>query len=164
MYTTFPPVDSAAVLDVQGLIAYLTSQPDVAAAYLFGSLAQGTAMPHSDVDVAILLMPSSDEAYLATRRLQLIAELELFANRQMDVVVLNQSPLLLRHQVLLHGRRLYEGNRHERVEFEVRTHQLYNDIRPMLDYFNRDLLAKIREGNFGRRNRQRNTDSTETAG
>lgn len=153
MNTAFSPANSTAALDEQGLVAYLASQPGVAAAYLFGSLAQGMAMPHSDIGVAILLLPSTAELYLATRRLQLIAELEPFANRQVDVVVLNHAPLLLRHQVLLHGRRLYEGNCYERVEFEVRTHQLFNDVRPMLDYFNRDLLEKIREGKFGRRSK-----------
>ena len=42
---THPPV-----LDETGLIAFLKTQPDIAAAYLFGSLAQGRATPRSDID------------------------------------------------------------------------------------------------------------------
>jgi uncharacterized protein len=149
-------VDALPMLDEAGLVACLATQQDIAAAYLFGSLAQGTATPHSDVDIAILLALSDDQEQLAMRRLELIAGLSPYANRQMDVVVLNQASLLLRHEVLLHGRRLYEGNRLKRVEFEVRTHKLFNDVRPMMDYFNQDLLQKIKEGKFARR-RQRNS-------
>ena len=47
---THPPM-----LDETGLIAFLETQPDIAAAYLFGSLAQGRATPRSDIDLAILL-------------------------------------------------------------------------------------------------------------
>ena len=42
---THPPM-----LDETGLIAFLETQPDIAAAYLFGSLAQGRATPRSDID------------------------------------------------------------------------------------------------------------------
>ncbi len=42
-------------LDEAGLVAFLATQPDVVAAYLFGSLAHGCATPRSDVDIAVLL-------------------------------------------------------------------------------------------------------------
>jgi predicted nucleotidyltransferase len=153
MSITSSPAGTLPVLNEQELIACLAAQPDIAAAYLFGSMAQGKAMPHSDVDIAILLTASNDEKRFFTRRLELLVLMEPYANREMDVIVLNEASLLLRHEVLLHGRRLFQGNRRERVEFEVRTHQLYNDARPMLDFFNRDLLKRIREGRFGRRTR-----------
>jgi len=40
---------------------YLASQPDVVAAYVFGSVAQGRARPQSDVDIAVLLTADLDE-------------------------------------------------------------------------------------------------------
>src|SRR5690554_3362968 len=129
-------------LDETGLITYLRTQPDIAAVYLFGSHAQGRAHPRSDVDVAVLL----DEERLPEgrsvldRRLHLMSELARFSEREVDVVTLNDALPLLRHQVLLHGRLLYAGNRALRIEFEVRTGKIYNDLKPMYDFFNRELL------------------------
>jgi predicted nucleotidyltransferase len=40
----------------------LEQEPDVVVAYLFGSVARGTAGPLSDVDVAVLLRPDATGA------------------------------------------------------------------------------------------------------
>jgi hypothetical protein len=83
-------------------------------------------------------------------------ELRRFADREVDVVILNTAPPVLKDQVLRHGRRIFERDRQARVEFEVRTGQEYADLKPMYDFFNRDLFAKIKEvGLVGRRRAHR---------
>lgn len=144
-------------LDEAGLIAFLATQDDIVAAYLFGSLAEGRATPRSDIDIAVLLnrIPDDEMGDLG-RRLRLMGEFRRFADREVDVVILNTAPPLLRYQVLRHGRRLFERDRRARVEFEVRTGQEYEDLKPMYDFFNRDLIAKIKEvGLVGRRRADR---------
>jgi len=138
-------------LDETGLVAFLTAQPDVVAAYLFGSLAEGRAMPHSDVDVAILLADASDALAAGDRQLQLMGELERFADCEVDVVMLNTAPPVLQHQVLASGRLLYERNRRARVDFEVRAGKVYADLQPVRDFLKRSLFQEIREGSFGGR-------------
>lgn len=149
-------------LDEAGLVAFLATQEDVVAAYLFGSLAQGRAHPRSDIDLAILLAPTSREKEW-DRRLQLMDDLRRFADREVEVVTLNSASPILRHQVLRYGRRLYERDRRARVEFEVWAGKVYADLQPMYDFHARDVLQKIREvGLAGRRRRHR--QPTQTAG
>ena len=143
------------VLDETRLVAFLATQPDVIAAYLFGSLAQGRARPRSDVDTAILFADASDSLAVGDRQLQLMDELERFADREVDVVILNTAPPILQHQVLQHGRLLYERDRQARVDFEVRAGQIYADLKPMYDFHTKDLLQKIKEVGLVHRRRRR---------
>ncbi len=46
--------------EIAHLTAFFATQPDVVAAYLFGSQAQGRATPRSDVDIAVLLTRMPD--------------------------------------------------------------------------------------------------------
>ncbi len=137
--------------DEQRLIAFLSAQPDVAAAYLFGSRATGRDISRSDIDIAVLLHDDSEPSGCIERRLELARHLDRLADRPVDVVVLNTAPLVLRHQVLVTGRLLYEGERAARVNFEVRTGKLYADLRPMREFFRATLFEEIREGRLGQR-------------
>lgn len=136
-------------LDEAGLRAFLTAEPDVVAAYVFGSLAADRATPRSDVDIAVLLDERLEPSVLSDRRLQLMGQLERFADRAVDVVVLNTASPTLQHQVLRHGRLLYEDDRKARVDFEVRAGTTYADLQPMRDLFKNALFQEIREGNLG---------------
>lgn len=144
---TRPPV-----LDEAGLVAFLATQPDVVAAYLFGSLAEGRATPYSDIDIAVLLTRVPDLlAGEPDRQLQLMDGLRRFADREVDVVILNTAPPLLQNQVLKYGRRLYERDRRVRVDFEVRAGQVYADLKPMRGFFTKVLLQEIKEVGLGGR-------------
>jgi len=148
-------------LDEAGLAAFPATQKDIVAAYLFGSLAQGRATPCSDIDIAVLLSrvpdPLSDEP---DRQFQLMDDFRRFADREVDVVILNTASPLQQYQVLRHGRRIFERDRQARVEFEVRAGQEYEDLKPMFDFFNRDLFSKIKEvGLVGRRRAHRTAEA-----
>lgn len=142
-------------LDQVGLRAFLAAQPDVVAAYLFGSLAEGRATSDSGVDIAVLLRDDADAAVGGERHLALMGDLERFADREVDVVMLNTASPILQQQILQHGRLLYEGDRRARVEFEVRAGKIYADLKPMYDYFARALWQEIREVGLGGRRRRR---------
>lgn len=136
------------------LVAYLAAQPDVVAAYVFGSVAQGRARPQSDVDIAVLLAADLDEEARFDRRLRMGWEVERIIGRQTDLVVLNDAPPLLQHQVLKHGRLIFERDRAARVEFEVRAGKIYADLKPMYDFFKAALFQEIREVGLGGRRRR----------
>ncbi|MBC7227536.1 MAG: nucleotidyltransferase domain-containing protein [Thermoflexales bacterium] len=141
---------------VPSLAEYFAAQPDVVAAYVFGSVAQGRARAGSDVDIAVLLAADLDGEARFERRLRLGWEVESIIGRPTDLVVLNDAPPLLQHQVLKHGRLIFERDRAARVEFEVRAGKIYADLKPMYDFHARDLLQKIKEvGLVGRRRRHR---------
>jgi predicted nucleotidyltransferase len=137
-------------LSVAALIEYLSAQEDVLAAYLFGSHATGKARPGSDVDVAVLLS-QKDSLVRFERRLRLGNEAEDAIGRPVDLIVLNDAPPLLQHQVLKHGRLLDERDQRARVEFEVRAGQVYADLEPMRKFFQQALFREIEEVGLGGR-------------
>lgn len=152
---TSPARSPSPSLDEGGLVNYLATQTDVVAAYLFGSLAEERAMPRSDVDIAILFADASDPLAVGDRQLQLMGELERFTGREVDVVILNTAPPILQHQVLQHGRLLYERDRRTRVDFEVWAGKIYADLKPMNDFFTKVLFREIKEVGLGGRRRRR---------
>ncbi len=138
-------------LDEAGLIAYLKTQQDVAAAYLFGSMATGKATAQSDVDVAILLIgASSDPLLLFDRQMQLEAGLRQFVDREFDLVVLNRTSLILCQEILSTGRVLYEGDRLARVMFQVKVGREYADMKPVYEFFTQAVFDAAREGRLGK--------------
>lgn len=134
---------------------YFAGQPDVLAAYVFGSVAAGHARPESDVDIAVLLRSDLDQEARFYRRLSLSAEVESLLHRSTDLVVLNDAPPILQHQVLTGGRLIFERDRAARVEFEVRAGKIYADLKPMYDFFTEALAREIQEVGLGGRRRQR---------
>jgi len=156
---THPPV-----LDEPGLIAFLKTQPDIVAAYLFGSLAQGRATPHSDIDIAIVLTRVPDVlAGEPDRQFRLMDDFRRFADREVDVVILNTAPPLLQNQVLRYGRLLFDQDPARRSAFEVRSGKIYDDLVPMTDFFTRVLFQEIKEVGLGGRRRHRNHRTAQLA-
>ena len=139
-------------IDSEAVSAYLAAQADVVVAYLFGSVARGRANQMSDIDVAVLLEPELEPAATVERQLQLMVALDDFADREVQVIVLNRASPFLAYQVVREGRLLYERSRPERVAFEVRAMKIYFDIKPMLEFHSQALMRRIREeGLYGRR-------------
>ena len=136
-------------VDVEKMIQYLARQPDVVCAYLFGSLAKGTAGPRSDVDVAVVLREGLGREEMFEQRLQLLVDLDGFSTREVDVVILNTSPLLLQQQALKHGRLIYERDPLARIRFEVRARRLYLDLRPLRDFYRQVLFREVKEVGLG---------------
>ena len=122
-YTEPPKLDEA------GLVAYLITQPGVAAAYLFGSLAMGKATVNSDVDIAILLVDVPDDAIGSLEReTQLSEGIRPFVDREFDLVILNRATLTRCQKVLATGRLLYEGERPIRIEFQMLVMREYAEV------------------------------------
>ncbi len=133
------------------LTNYLRRQPDVRLAYLFGSQAQGRAHALSDVDVALLLAEHLSPLEQSRVRLRLTGELMALLQREdVDLVVLNQASLLLRHRVLRDGRLLFANDDRERVRFAAETYRRYLDCRYMYDVLDEAMFARLQEGRFGR--------------
>jgi predicted nucleotidyltransferase len=112
----------------------------VVAAYIFGSVARGTAGPRSDVDVAILEARNPEPSYAALP-LRLAGDLERALGRRVDVVVLNVAPVDLVHRVLRDGVLVLERDRSLRIAFEVRARNAYFDLLPVLREYRRGRSA-----------------------
>lgn len=114
----------------------LAAQDDVVAAYLFGSVARGTARPTSDVDVAVLLT-SEPPRVVEGLRLDLEGRLERAIGRPVQIVVLNRAPSDLIHRVLRDGVLLLDRDPGARIRFEVAARNRYFDLQPFLRRYRR---------------------------
>ena len=81
--------------------------PDLLAVYAFGSRAQGTAGPDSDLDLAVLTPKKRDPVLLW----EVAAELAPLAGSDVDVVDLRTASTIMQHQVLSTGARWWVGDR-----------------------------------------------------
>ena len=110
--------------------------PDVVAAYLFGSVARGTARATSDIDVGILLA-RPPAATLTALPLDLEADIERALGHPVQLVVLNAASPDLVHRVLRDGKLLVDRNPSVRIAFEVRSRNEFFDLKPLLDRYRR---------------------------
>lgn len=108
----------------------------IAAAYLFGSVARGTATATSDVDVGVLFS-ADPRATLGGLHLDLEAELERAVGVPVQLVVLNRAPCDLVHRVLRDGVLLIDRDPSRRIRFEVRARNAYFDLKPYVDRYRR---------------------------
>lgn len=108
----------------------LDAEPDVVAAYLYGSLARGAQRPDSDVDVALLLDADPPDT-LESLRLDLAARMEDRIGRPVQIVILNRVPCDLAHRVRRDGIIVTDRNRRRRVAWEVKSRNEYFDMEPI---------------------------------
>ena len=113
------------------LRALLAERGDIVAAYLFGSVARGTARPTSDVDVGVLLAADPPRT-VDGLGLELEGQLERRLGERAQVVVLNRAPCDLIHRVLRDGILLLDRDPGVRIRFEVDARNRYFDLQPFL--------------------------------
>lgn len=115
----------------------------VVLAYLFGSHAEGAVRASSDVDIAVLLPPVVEREHYLDIQLSLIGDLcEVLGRNDVDVVILNEAAALLAHEVVKHGRILYEDEAtRPAIDFTVRAVAYYADT----EHFRRLALDYLRE-------------------
>lgn len=124
------------MLNTKQLKSMLGDYPYIAAAYLFGSHAQGRAGPMSDVDIAILLRKNAprgrhllhEEDYIAYRASRILSV------KQVDIISLNGQGLVFQHNVLRTGRLFYDVDPLFRVRFEMAVISEFCDFEPTLRF------------------------------
>lgn len=114
---------------------YFSGRADVAAVYLFGSLARGKSGA-ADVDLGVLFDEEPPRT-LEGLGLDIASDLEERLNRDVDVVVLNRSPVDLVHRVLRDGVLLSQTSPSTRIRFEVDARNAYFDLEPILRQYRR---------------------------
>jgi predicted nucleotidyltransferase len=108
---------------------WLDERPQIVAAWLFGSVARGTARPDSDLDIA-LLTEAAGQTHVASLKQRLawalsLAEALAMRPEQVDLIVLNEAPPLLVHAVLKEGALLVDRAPQQRVLFQERALHRY---------------------------------------
>ncbi|MGC9089792.1 MAG: type VII toxin-antitoxin system MntA family adenylyltransferase antitoxin [Caldisericia bacterium] len=112
--------------------------------YLFGSYLTKVMNFQSDIDIGILF---SDDSY-SKDRLNIYTELykicsEIFKEREVDIVFLNDAPLTLKFEVVTNGKPIYYESIDKHYEFKERVIKEYIDFKPLLDEQDEEILKRI---------------------
>lgn len=117
-------------VEIDEVKAFIEGLERVRVAYLFGSYAKGKVGPLSDVDIAVLLDGRLDKQERFDLRLRLINGISsILKTDKLDVVVMNNAPLLLNYNIISQGRILDSKDEVERVMFETHILSRYLDRR-----------------------------------
>lgn len=124
---------------------YLTSQPEVSWAYLYGSFL--AAQEFDDIDIAVYLYPE----YLAKQpsrfkiEQRLAADLERYITPrcEIDLKILNYAPIRFQYKMLKSGKLIYSRNRKELIRYEGNTISYYLDYKPSIEFFDKAMLRRI---------------------
>ena len=100
---------------VERLDGVLRTWPGVTLAVLFGSAARGANRPR-DLDVGVWLEPGDMPDEVALR-----VALSRAAGQDVDLIMLNTAPPLLRFEIARDGRALVEGRPYAWADFRARA-------------------------------------------
>lgn len=136
----------------RGKLSRVLDRDHVVAGMIFGSQASGKVNPLSDVDIAVWLDPDLPREKLSALRAELsLAAVEAIGTEEVDVVILNEAPPLLRHRALRDGTRLFDRDPRARVRLETTALLDYFDTAPLREMQAAGRRRRIQEGRFGRR-------------
>ena len=116
-------------------------------AYLHGSIARGTPLPGSDVDLALVL---SEPLPPPMERLKLEFEIqdaiaEVCELKAVDARVINHAPLAVQGEIVQEGVCLYARSRELKTEFESLTRRKYFDFKPKMERMQSAFLKHTRQ-------------------
>ena len=136
------------ILFEQELTHFFRSIDSVNFAYLFGSTVRGDANKLSDVDIAVMLDESLSKKDMFNKELDLISELTcVIKSDKIDLVVLNDAPLLLKFNIIKNGHVL-ESDEKKRIAFETGVMSRYLDEQYYLKRHNDMTLQRIARSGF----------------
>jgi len=128
---------------------YLSAEPSVAAAFLFGSYGTDYQNPLSDLDIAVLFVPGTEVNPDAVGRIS--GDLaDLFGEDDVNVVALNKVPITLQFEVLSTGRLLCKKGLYLE-DFHEFVCKRYADFKIDLDTFYADYDEALRVVYLGHR-------------
>ena len=133
------------------LVGAAALYPEITTLVLFGSRASGKERADSDLDVGILCREDDPNA---RRDLQsrLAAELaDLSPEGRVDVVYMDEAPVLLRQRIMETGRVLISTDPAAWKALRVRTMREFGDQEPYRRLFREALRRRIEQGGFGGR-------------
>jgi len=141
--TTYREEDPAPELD-RAIARAVEAIPGIAALAVFGSRASGRERPDSDLDVAVLPVKDADR-----RDLQVsvaVALADLAPEGRVDVVLLDEAPELLRHNVLAGGRLVLCRDARAWRDLRVWTMREHGDREHARDLFRRAQQRRLEKG------------------
>lgn len=115
--------------------------PELIGIYVFGSYADNSATPRSDIDLAFLTFSKIQEV----EKWKIQEELASLVDCDIDLIDLKDATSILRIEVIENGKLIYCANKYEVDYFEMTSYSMYAD----LNESRMDILNDYRE-KYGR--------------
>ena len=116
-------------------------------AYLFGSAAKNKTSAISDLDIAVYLDEQSGALSDWRFRIDLIGKImATLAINDIDLVYLNESPIVLKHEVIKHGILIDCKDVDKKFEFVHRTVKEYCDTNYLREFHLNAAKQRIKTG------------------
>lgn len=122
----------------------LAYYPEAQAIYLFGSYQTADEQPTSDVDIALLLPPQQAKAAGSLALSTLRSELEVYLERDVDLINLRQVSTVLQKEVIAAEHQIYLADEYAAAEFEMLTLSFYQKLNEERAAIIRDALTTRR--------------------
>ena len=112
---------------------YFAKREEISFAFLFGSTANDKTTGISDIDIAVMLDESkisktkNPYGYKAELLAKLISELSF---NDIDLIILNEAPLLLKHRIVQSGREIHTKDEKLSTEFRLKVMEQFLDLKP----------------------------------
>lgn len=119
----------------------LRAFPEIKAAYLFGSHASGTAHSNSDTDIAVVTRHR-----LGRIKLDILYALAEAGLEQIDLAVLDNDDIVMRHEAVRQNRLLYARPEFDHGAYFSTTIRQYEDFEPYLALQRRAYKRRLEHG------------------
>lgn len=130
------------------LTEYFSSKDSVILAYLFGSTVRGDAGKLSDVDIGVLVDENLSKIDRFELELKLMGEIAvLIKKNKIDLIVLNEAPLLLAYNIIKDGI-ILKSSEKKKVKFETKILSMYLDKKYYIKRHTEETLKRIAEVGF----------------
>lgn len=127
----------------KGIIPVLKKFPQIAGAYLFGSVL-GYCRPDSDIDLGVLLFSDSrserEEDFLVV---DLLEKLPPIKGRVYDIVVLNRQNVIFAYRVISKGKLIFTRSTEVVTDFIEFTSRRYADVYPRYKKALQEIVAEV---------------------
>jgi len=128
-------------------ISQIIAKYPVEYAYLYGSFAEKTNRPWSDLDIALIVAGSFPPAQYSQLEIEISKEIDqLSPGINSDVRIFNQAPLNYQIQVVQNGKLIFCRDETGRVNFETKVRSEYFDFLPLKKEYRSAMFQGIKEG------------------
>jgi Predicted nucleotidyltransferases len=134
---------------IHKLNQYYRANEEVLFGYLFGSFAKNRSRSRSDIDIAVYLSNYHRESAYENKMKDILALQDIF-KRPVDLILFNEAPPLLKHEIFKTGIIFIEREHFTLVEYKVRNyHQYLNQLYIINRFFEKNKLAIQGENSDG---------------
>ena len=112
---------------------YFAKREEILFSFLFGSTAKNKTTGISDIDIAVMLDESKIDKLKNSYgyKAELLAKLiSLLSFNDIDLIILNEASLLLKHRIVQSGRKIYTKDEKVITDFCVKVMEQFLDLKP----------------------------------